>query len=59
MENVLLRHIQNVIEEKYIEHLLDDDSGLIEDDVPTVLDYLLSNYGKVPSEQVKTKRQRY
>ena len=55
MENFLLRHIQNVIEEKYIEHLLDDDSGLIEDDVPTVLDYLLSNYGKVPSEQVKNK----
>ena len=55
VEKALLRHIQNAIEEQYIEHLVDDDTGLIEQDIPTVLEYLLTNYGKVPSEEVKQK----
>ena len=55
VEKALLRHVQNAIEEKYIEHLLDDDTGLIEVDIPHVLDYLFLNYGKVPSEEVKEK----
>ena len=55
IEKSLLRHIQNAVEEKYIEHLVNEDTGLIEDDIPTVLTYLLHNYGKVPSEEVKEK----
>ena len=53
VEKALLRHIQNALEEKYIEHLIDEDRGLIEHGIPTVLEYLFSNYGKVPSEEVK------
>ena len=30
-------------------------TDLIEDDIPTVLEYLFSNYGKVPTRQVKEK----
>ena len=37
VEKALLRHIQNAVEEKYIEHLVNEDTGLIEDDIPTVL----------------------
>jgi hypothetical protein len=55
VEKALLRHVQNAIEEKYIEHLLDEDTGLIEVDIPQALDYLFLNYGKVPSEEVKEK----
>ena len=55
IEKALLRHIQMAIEEKYIEILIDEDTGLIEHDIPTVLAYLFSNYGKVPTEEVKQK----
>ena len=55
VEKALLRHIQNAVEEKYIEHMVDEDTGLIEHDIPTVLEYLFTNYGKVPSEEVKQK----
>ena len=53
MEKALLRHIQTAVEDKYVEFLVDDDTGLIEEDVPTVLQYLFSNYGKVTSAEVK------
>ena len=55
VEKALLRHIQNALEEKYIEHMVDKDTGLIEHDIPTVFEYLFLNYGKVPSEEVKQK----
>ena len=55
IEKALLRHIQTAIEEQYVEHLVDDDTQLIQDDVLTVLEYLFANYGKVPSEDVKKK----
>ena len=55
VEKALLRHIQNALEEKFIKHMVDEDTGLTEDDIQTVLEYLLSNYGKVPSEEVKKK----
>ena len=55
VEKALLRHVQNALDHKYIEPLLNDDTGLIEDDLPTVLEYLDTNYGKVPSEEVKQK----
>ena len=53
VEKALLRHVQNALDHKYIEPLLNDDTGLIEDDLPTVLTYLDKNYAKVPSEEVK------
>ena len=37
VERALLRHTKNALEFKYIEPLLNDDTGLIEDDLPTVL----------------------
>ena len=37
VERALLRHTQNALEIKYIEPLLIEDMGLIEDDLPTVL----------------------
>ena len=52
-EKALLRHAQNALELKYIEPLINEDTGLIEDDLPTVLAYLDTNYGKVLSEEVK------
>ena len=53
VEKALLRHIQTATEHKYLELMVDEDTGLIEDDIPTVLQYLFTNYGKVTSEQVK------
>ena len=53
VEKALLRHIQTAVEDKYLEFMVDDDTGLIEDDIPTVLAYLFSNYGKVTSLEVK------
>ena len=43
----------NALEHKYIELLLSEDTDLIELDLPTVLQYLDTNYGRVPSEEVK------
>ena len=53
VEKALLRHIQTAVEDKFLEFMVDDDTGLIEDDIPTVLDYLFTNYGKVTSVEVK------
>ena len=55
VEKALLRHLQSAIENRYIEHLVNEDTGLIDDDIPTVLEYLFTNYGKVSSEEVKEK----
>ena len=33
--------------------MVDDDTGLFGDDIPTVLDYLFTTYGKVTSVEVK------
>ena len=35
---------------------MDYDTGLIEDDIPKVLDPLFTNYGRVQSEEVKSKK---
>ena len=43
-----MRHVQNALKHKYIEPLLNDD-------LPTVLIYLDTDYGKFPSEEVKQK----
>ena len=57
VEKALQRHIQDAIEHKYIAPLVDDDTQLIHEDIPTVLDYLDTNYGRVPTEEVKQKEQ--
>ena len=48
-------YIYNKLELKYIKPLLNNDTGLIEDDLLTVLQWLYQNYGKVQSEEVKQK----
>lgn len=55
VEKALLRHIQDAIEEKYLESLIDEYTNLISGDIPTVLDYLFYNYGKVRSYEVAQK----
>ena len=55
VEKVLLRHIQDAIEDKYTEALVDEFTNLLSDDVPTVLEYLFYNYGKVSMEEVMEK----
>ena len=55
VEKALLRHIQDAVEDKYIDHLVDDDTQLISAEIPDVLEYLFTNYGKVPSSEVKDK----
>ena len=57
VEKALLRHIQEAIEEKYIATLVDEYTNLLSDDVPTVMQYLFCNYGKVRSEEVAEKEQ--
>ena len=55
MEKALQRHIQDAIEDKYLKSLINEDTQLINDDIPDVLKYLFETYGKVPSEEVKQK----
>ena len=50
-----MRHTQKTLEYKYIEPLINKDTGLIELDFPSVLKYLDTNYGHVASEEVKIK----
>ena len=55
VEKALQRHVQDAIEDKYLESLIDEDTQLINADIPDVLKYLFETYGKVPSEEVKQK----
>ena len=55
VEKALQRHIQDAIEDKYLESLIDEDTQLIQDDIPTVMKYLFDTYGTIPSEEVKQK----
>jgi hypothetical protein len=55
VERALLRHVTTAVESKYIDFLKNEDTDLIEDDIPTVLTYLFTNYGKVPTRVVKEK----
>ena len=52
-KKALQRHIQEAIEDKYLKLLVNDNTQLIQEDIPDVLDYLFDLYGKVPSEEVK------
>jgi len=55
VEKALLRHIQDAIEDRYIESLVDEYTNLFTDDVPTVMEYLFYNYGRVRAEEVAVK----
>ena len=55
VEKALQHHIQDAIEDKYLETLVDEDTQLIQDNIPAVLQYLFNTYGKIPSEDVKQK----
>ena len=47
--------MQDAIEEKYLESLVDEHTNLLTGDVPEILKYLFYNYGKVRSEEVAQK----
>ena len=55
VERALMRHITTAVEPKYIDSLKNEDTDLIDDDIPTVLDFLFTNYGKVHTRVVKEK----
>ena len=58
VEKALQRHIQGAIEDKYLETLINEDTQLIQEDIPVVLEYLFKTYGKIPSKEVKEKWQK-
>ena len=55
IEKALLHHIQDAIEDKYIEALVDEHTNLLTGNVPAILEYLDYNYGKVRSKEVIAK----
>ena len=55
VEKVLHCFIQDAIEDKYLETLIDKETQIITEYIPMVLEYLFNLYGKVPSEEVKQK----
>ena len=55
MEKALIRHIQDALEDKHIEALVDQCTNLLTGHAPTMLDYLSYNYGKVRFEDVTQK----
>ena len=58
IEKTLQRHIQDAIEDKYLESLINEDTQLIQEDIPVVLAYLFEIYGKIPSKESNRKRQK-
>ena len=57
VEQALLRHITTAVEPKYIDFLKNENTDLIEDDIPTVLSFLFTNYSKVPTRVVEENEQ--
>lgn len=55
VEKALLRHMQDAIEDKCVEALVDPHTNLLTGDVPTMLDHLSCDYSKVRSEEVTEK----
>ena len=55
VEKALLHHIQTAVEGNPIDFMVNDDTSLIEEDVPTVLEYLFTTYEKVTAKEVKEK----
>ena len=46
VERALQRHVQDAIEDKYLESLVDKDTQLIQDNIPTVPQFLFNAYKK-------------
>ena len=57
VEKALLRFIQDALEDRFIEGLLDEYTGLITMDIPDVLTYLFDTYGSVTSDEVDAKQE--
>ena len=55
VEKALLRFVQDAAEDKHTTSLVDPYANLFKDDVPTVMEYLNYNYGKVRYEEVVSK----
>ena len=51
----MIRHVQDALEGKHIETLIDQHTNLLTDDVPSVLEYLLHSHGQGSSEEVVQK----
>ena len=47
--------MQDAIEDKYIEPLVDDHTNLLTNGIPTIMNYLVHYYGKVRAEEVSEK----
>ena len=54
-EKILLYYIWDVLEDNYVELLVDEYINLLIGNVPTILNYLFCNYRKVRSEEVAQK----
>lgn len=57
VERALLRHLQGALDPQYLEPFLDDDTGLLTEDIPVIMKHLFDHYGRVTGEQVKAKEQ--
>ena len=55
VEKALQRHIQDAIEDKYLESLVDNNTQLLQKDIQDILNDLFDLYRKVPLEEVKQK----
>ena len=55
VKKALLWHIQDAIEDKYIESLVDEHTNLLIGDVLAILKYLSYNYEKVRSKEITQK----
>ena len=54
-KKVLLSHIQDVLEDKYISLLVDKCTNILISDILTILEHLFYNFGRVWSEEVSQK----
>ena len=55
VEKALQWHIQDAIKDKYFDSLVDEDTQLIQEEIPVILAYLFNTYEKIPSKEVKQK----
>ena len=55
VEKALACYIQDAIEDKHIESLVDEHTNLVTGEIPVVLECLFHNYGAVRSDEVMQK----
>ena len=53
VEKSLQSHLQKTIDSKYIDAFIDDDTALLNADIPDILEHLFIRYGQVTGEDVK------